>query len=46
LEVIEAVQAQLAQERAQHPWRRAWSRRQQRQDMERRRVEPAAVSSA
>ncbi len=45
-EAIAAVQAQLAQERAQHPWRRAWSQRQQRQDTERHRAEPAVVSSA
>ncbi len=45
-EVIAAVQAQLVQEREQHPWKRAWSRRQQRQAAERHRVEPAVVSSA
>ncbi len=45
-EVIVAVQAQLAQERAQHPWKRAWSRRQQRHETERRCAKPAVVSSA
>ena len=45
-DMVAAVQTALTHERTQHPWKRAWSRRQQRREMERHRSEPAVVSSA
>jgi len=45
-DLLASVRAQLNQDMGQHPWRQAWSRRQQRQATERHRAEPAVVSSA
>lgn len=45
-EVVAAVRAELASGRTTHPWNRAWSRRQQRQEVDRSAPNPAIVSSA
>jgi Uncharacterised protein family (UPF0236) len=45
-EVIARVQAELAQEAAVHPWRRAWSLRQQRRQAEARLADTTVASAA
>jgi hypothetical protein len=45
-EVLAGVRAELAQERANHPWRRGWSRRQQQRQAAAQRVESQVTSTA
>ncbi len=44
-DVVAAVQTELASGRATHPWKRAWSRRQQRQEAAANVANPDVVSS-
>jgi hypothetical protein len=44
--VVAAVRTELAAGRTTHPWKRAWSWRQQRQEVETSAVNPAVLSSA
>lgn len=44
--VLDAVRAELAQERTRHPWKRAWSVRQQRRQLDTRAEPPKPISTA
>jgi hypothetical protein len=44
--VLAAVRAELAQERLRHPWKRAWSKRQQRCQLDNQAEPPMPISTA
>jgi hypothetical protein len=44
--VLEAVRAELVQEQTRHPWKRAWSKRQQRRQLDNRADPPMPISTA